>query len=66
MKKKIAVVGIGYVGINLACAFSKKFEVFFRPASFYYTFFPFFSTFFVDIAQYFFGFLFCTYSVDYT
>ena len=27
MKKKIAVVGIGYVGINLACAFSKKFEV---------------------------------------
>lgn len=27
MKKKIAIVGIGYVGINLACAFSKKFEV---------------------------------------
>jgi len=27
MKEKIAIVGVGYVGINLACAFSKYFDV---------------------------------------
>ena len=27
MKQKLAIIGVGYVGINLACAFSKEFEV---------------------------------------